>query len=188
MKALKIFLIVPSLALLLLALSRSRPVTSANPDKAIDVPTMVVQSFERFAHTFQNKLSPMLKDSGYHAGLQHVAGQEDSFTPELRVPPTGEEESKAGLYGASLILQLHSHTLPSNVALPEVLALEFVTHGEDARWLLLTENGFLFSYVSNDNKAELPFDLRDGVKKVAGKYQVDFEHWAAFHKKMISFR
>ena len=132
----------------------------------------VQESFKAFANEATQRLALRFGRSGYHAGWEHRQGEEAHYVPETE----GAHYLQDGME-ASFSIHLHSH--PAGQAITsEFVNLEFVTRDKDkGPWLLVLDDGFLYSMVEESDRSTLPFGIEAGIKQAFGRDVIEYDDW-----------
>jgi hypothetical protein len=140
-------------------------------------PSEVVASFNRLADSVTPELYMLLDSAGFHRGWSDTSSR--ASTPDVHVREQSEAEARAKVYEADLSLTLHTHDVGMRgYPMRENLFLEFVSIG-GAKWALLTDKGYPFTFVTESNRNDLPLDLEQGVRQVF-RTRIEFSDWAAY--------
>ena len=142
---------------------------------------MVQESFKAFANDATQRLGLSFGRSGYHAGSEHKQGEEAHYVPET----DGAHYLKDGME-ASFSIHVHSHT-PGQPIASEFINLEFVTRDKDkGPWLLVLDDGFLYSMQVESERSTLPFGIEAGIKQAFGRDVIEYDDWLEDQRQKAS--
>jgi predicted small secreted protein len=141
----------------------------------------VQESYKAFANEATRRLGLSFGRSGYHAGWEHKQGEEAHYLPET----DGAHYLQDGME-ASFSIHLHSHP-PGQPITSEFINLEFVTRDKDkGPWLLVLDDGFLYSMQDESERSTLPFGIEAGIKQAFGRDVIEYDDWLEDQRQKAS--